>query len=216
RGQQGPRGGAPQVYTLEQVWTPQECDEVLAAVRAAAAANAASAAATGTQALSDGWTTERHAAYATTDLPCSAVPAISAWVRSSVRSRVFPKLAQRHGWLPALGDNRSCPEHAGSRLAFRDLFFVRYTAGGQSGLALHRDGSVISFNILLNEPTDFEGGGTFIEADDRAYLIGKGDCFVHSGKLRHGGNPVTRGERLVLVGFIDVLEEGETLEADDM
>ena len=33
--------------------------------------------------------------------------------------------------------------------------------------------------------------------------IARGDCLVHSGKQRHGGVPVTRGERFLLVGFID-------------
>eukprot|EP00930_Biecheleria_cincta_P076345 TRINITY_DN63558_c0_g1_i1.p1 TRINITY_DN63558_c0_g1~~TRINITY_DN63558_c0_g1_i1.p1 ORF type:complete len:383 (+),score=86.81 TRINITY_DN63558_c0_g1_i1:153-1151(+) len=207
-----------QVYTLERVWSSEECSNVLDAVKAAAAANAASSAATGTQGLSDGWTTERHTAYATTDLPCSCVPAIDSWVRASLRSRVLPKLAERHGWLPADVDTAASSEHTASRLAYRDLFFVRYSAaaGGQNGLALHRDGSIISFNILLNDPSEFEGGGTFVEADNQAYLIGQGDCFVHSGKLRHGGNPVTRGQRFVLVAFIDVLDEGETLEEGDM
>ena len=90
------------------------------------------------------------------------------------------------------------------KLYFRDLFFVKYTAEGHSGLELHRDGSVVSFNILLNGLEDFDGGGTYVEADDEVYSIGQGDCFVHSGKLRHGGQPITRGERLLLVAFVDV------------
>ena len=49
-----------------------------------------------------------------------------------------------------------------------------------------------------------------MEADDFAYQIQQGDCFVHSGKLRHGGQPVTRGERYIVVGFVDVEEIGST------
>jgi hypothetical protein len=26
---------------------------------------------------------------------------------------------------------------------------------------------------------------------------------VHSGQVRHGGAPITRGERILLVGFVD-------------
>eukprot|EP00933_Yihiella_yeosuensis_P034169 TRINITY_DN27692_c0_g1_i1.p1 TRINITY_DN27692_c0_g1~~TRINITY_DN27692_c0_g1_i1.p1 ORF type:complete len:398 (+),score=92.47 TRINITY_DN27692_c0_g1_i1:100-1194(+) len=187
-----------QVYTLEKVWSLEECNRVLTAVGEAVAQRAESSS------LNEGWSTDRHAAYATTDLPCSKVPAVDTWVRASVRERIFPKLAARHGWLP----------DDGSRLVFRDLFFVRYSAapGAQAGLALHRDGSIISFNILLNDPKDFDSGGTYVEADDHVYQIGQGDCFVHSGKLRHGGQPVTRGERLVLVAFVDVLDEDEIAE----
>ena len=81
---------------------------------------------------------------------------------------------------------------------------MRYTALGQSGLEVHRDGSVVSFNLLLNRETDFEGGGTYVEADDKVYSIGQGDCFVHSGKLRHGGEPILKGERVILVAFVDL------------
>jgi len=210
-----------QVYTLQAVWSIEESQRILADVQEAAAARRSIATAAGLAAPAavaregietgdddGGWTTTRHAAYATTDLPCSSITSVDAWVRSNLRRTVLPELARRHGWL-ALG------EADGSRLAFRDLFFVRYSAAGQPGLALHRDGSVISFNILLNSPSEFDGGGTFIEADGCAYQIGQGDCFVHSGKLRHGGHPITRGERYVLVGFVDVLEEGEPLEVDD-
>eukprot|EP00501_MAST-03F_sp_TOSAG23-6_P001766 GSMAST32.ASY1.ANO1.1843.1 assembled CDS len=28
---------------------------------------------------------------------------------------------------------------------------------------IHRDGTILSFNILLNSDTEFEGGGTYIE-----------------------------------------------------
>jgi hypothetical protein len=72
--------------------------------------------------------------------------------------------------------------------------------------AIHRDGSIISFNIQLNPPEEFDGGGTFIEADEKTYNIGRGDCFVHSGKLRHAGTHITRGERLILVGCVDLID----------
>jgi hypothetical protein len=35
------------------------------------------------------------------------------------------------------------------------------------------------------------------------YPISQGDCLVHSGWMRHGGVPITRGERYLLVGFVD-------------
>lgn len=166
-------------YTLEKVWSHDECIFVLNALKDAVAAREL------------GWTTDRHTAYATTDFPCEEVPAVDAWVRESLFDRVFPKLAARHGWST-------------SEVYFRDLFFVKYADDGQAGLALHRDGSTVSFNVLLNKSTDFEGGGTYIEVDDRVYQIEQGDCFIHSGKLRHGGQPITKGERYILVAFLDI------------
>lgn len=203
-----------QSYTLESVWTADECNFVLAAVQEVASQMALSG---GSSASGGGWSTRRHRAYATTDLPLNAVPAIDGWVRNSLRSRVLSAIAVRHGWLPRRFDNEACPERADARLAFRDLFCVQYSAapGCQNSLDLHRDGSIISFNILLNSPSCFDGGGTFIEDDDMVYIINQGDCFVHSGKLRHAGAPITRGERYVLVAFVDVLDDDEAPEGGD-
>ena len=74
----------------------------------------------------------------------------------------------------------------------------------QAELEMHRDGSVVSFNILLNDASEFEGGGTIFEEEGRTVQIQQGDCLVHAGRLRHGGAAVTRGERYVIVGFVDV------------
>jgi len=89
-------------------------------------------------------------------------------------------------------------------------------------LEAHRDGSLLSFTILLNSPDDFEGGGTLIEGlrdvalDDNPAAqavvhsggalrpLRAGDAGFHCGKLLHGADVVTSGCRTVLVGFVDV------------
>ena len=70
--------------------------------------------------------------------------------------------------------------------------------GAQADLPLHQDGSLVSFNVLLNPPPEFDGGGT--------HHIQQGSCLIHSGQLLHAGCRITRGRRLVLVGFVDVAE----------
>ena len=87
---------------------------------------------------------------------------------------------------------------------------MKYEAkpGCQRGVEIHRDGSILSFNVLLNSSGDFTGGGTYIEEDDKVYEIGQGDIFCHSGMLRHGGFPITSGMRVILVGFLDVMGKG--------
>ncbi len=70
-------------------------------------------------------------------------------------------------------------------------------------MGIHRDGSIVSFNVLLNSENEFTGGGTYIEASNTVYTIDRGDCFVHSGKVRHGGETITSGVRYILVGFLD-------------
>ena len=70
-------------------------------------------------------------------------------------------------------------------------------------MGIHRDGSIVSFNVLLNSEHEFTGGGTYIEASNTVHTIDRGDCFVHSGKVRHGGETITSGVRYILVGFLD-------------
>ena len=125
-------------------------------------------------------------------------------------------------------------EEDGERLSIRDLFYVRYDAAAQDRLSAHRDGTLLAFSVLLSEPErDFEGGGTRFSSlggaceacggDSAASGGGRagscaqcggsgfaplpqrlGDLTVHCGKLLHEGAPVTRGERMVLVGFVEV------------
>jgi hypothetical protein len=89
-------------------------------------------------------------------------------------------------------------------------------------LAFHRDGSLLSFTVLLSPPNEFEGGGTIfdalLDADIADYASSilqspgviqppqAGYVTLHSGKLLHGGHLVTAGQRIVLVGFVDVHE----------
>ncbi|RLN60968.1 hypothetical protein BBJ28_00002672 [Nothophytophthora sp. Chile5] len=147
-------------------------------------------------AAEQGWCKQRHAAYPTTDLPCYRVAALDGWVRSSLAARLFPQIAKRY----------QLPKH--QRLLFRDLFYVKYEArdGERAELALHRDGSVLSFNVLLNAAEEFTGGGTFFEETKRTVHITEGDAAVHSGKVRHAGAPVLSGKRQILVGFLDVAD----------
>ena len=75
--------------------------------------------------------------------------------------------------------------------------------------------------MLLSQPEDFDGGGTIFDAltdvgneNDKQSSILKasgsiqppnaGYVTLHSGKLLHGGHLVTKGQRIVLVGFVDV------------
>lgn len=161
-------------YAVRGVLSPDECDRVLAAVVSTAAAN-------GT------WCTSRHFEFATTDMAARDVPIVDKWIRTTLRHRLFPVLQQRHG---AIG------------LDYRDLFFVKYAHLEQNDLPLHRDATALSFNVLLNSPHHFSGGGTFIEADDHTYCLEIGDALVHSGSLRHAAARVTSGHRFVLVAFV--------------
>jgi hypothetical protein len=179
-----------------------ECERVLEALRRAlrrgARAREASDAGGGDVADADdvlgtGWTAGRHADFSTADLPVSALSTrAQAWVRRAVRERVLGLFAARAGLDPA-------------DLFLKDLFLVLYDAtrpGAQTSLALHRDGCLFSFNVLINEAADFTGGGTVFPALG-AVRAARGDCVIHDAKVLHGGSEVTTGRRVVLVGFVD-------------
>ena len=83
----------------------------------------------------------------------------------------------------------------------KDLFVVKYDEQMQNSLELHNDGSFLSINILLSDPKDFEGGGTYFN-DGLTVFLEQGDLLVHSGKVKHAGLPVTKGIRYIMVAFV--------------
>jgi predicted 2-oxoglutarate/Fe(II)-dependent dioxygenase YbiX len=70
---------------------------------------------------------------------------------------------------------------------------------------MHTDGSSITVNILLSDPSNFVGGGTYFE-DDITVTLEQGDMIMHSGKTRHSGLKITEGKRYLLVFFIEIRE----------
>ena len=141
-----------------------------------------------------GWTTGRHYAVPTTDLPVHAHPALLRWFRGVVRDRLGGLLAAQFG-AAAVGDG-------GSRVRIFDAFVVKYCAsGGQCYLPVHRDQSTHSFTIALNELSAYRGGGTYFSALGRAVRPERGHVLSFNGDLLHGGDPITWGVRYIVVAF---------------
>jgi hypothetical protein len=87
---------------------------------------------------------------------------------------------------------------------------VQYNAtAGQRLLRPHRDGSVFSFNVALNDESEYKDGGTvFCQLDgkvsksrsDPSCASGvirspKGHLLAHSSALMHGGHAISSGCR---------------------
>ena len=180
-----------EVCLVHDVLTSAQCDAALEAIHARAATRG-------------GWQTDRHRFHPTTDMRCAEAlfdcPAVEQMVRAAVFSKVCEPLAGR--WAGA--------GYLAEHLVFRDLFFVHYSAadGAQRGLKLHEDGSLFSFNVLLNSPSEFDGGGTYFtlpggpKEHGHTVSIPRGAALVHSGRRKHGGRDITRGTRDLLVGFM--------------
>ena len=98
------------------------------------------------------------------------------------------------------------------RCAVEDLFVCKYEAGaGQAGLGVHRDDSEVSFVVLLNDPSEFEGGGTtFVRGETPPAFRSAGGCVLFCGLRVHAGRPITGGVRYILAGFVRVHDGGAT------
>ena len=72
--------------------------------------------------------------------------------------------------------------------------------GGSSGL--YR--SDVSFTLFLNPPQDYEGGELIIEGvqEEQSYKLEAGSAIVYPSTTLHRVNPVTKGRRLVIVGWV--------------
>jgi hypothetical protein len=89
------------------------------------------------------------------------------------------------------------------KISYTDIFIVKYEHNAQSYLEMHCDGSFISFQILLSEVNDFEGGGTYFD-DGLVMKPEQGDLVIHSSRIKHSGLPIKSGTRYLLVGFVNL------------
>jgi hypothetical protein len=137
-----------------------------------------------------GWTTRRHENYPTTDIPIEKIPAVFNFVLNSFND-IFNKIKKSYCFTENVVFN------------IKDLFIVKYNEETQNKLDLHQDGSFLSINILLSDPKDFEGGGTYFNDGLTAFLE-QGDLLVHSGRVEHSGLPITKGTRYILVAFVNI------------
>ena len=138
------------------------------------------------------WTTKRHKNYPTTDIPIKSIPGLDK-IKTKIVNNISALIKNKY-YL----DNQSTIE------AY-DLFVVKYDMNGQRGLDIHRDSSEFSFVLLLSNPDNFEGGGTYYEEDKLLINPDKqGSLSVHFGKVKHSGKNITKGTRYILIGFLKV------------
>ena len=192
----GEEGSALQSGALRHVIPGIAClstMQLMSAADCAAAIAAAEAAAAG-----GGWTTQRHYAVPTTDVPVHTVPPVLALFNKALKQRIAPFIAA------AFPDVVPSPE----MLRIHDAFLVKYDAthdGRQRFLPVHEDESEISLTVALNPRSDYVGGGTFFEsAHDAAQQVvcpHQGQVLAFRGSRRHGGEPITAGVRYIFAVF---------------
>lgn len=114
-------------------------------------------------------------------------------VNFEILPRLFTCMSQT---FACLGDDPRNLRLGGARV-------VKYE-GNHVELGMHRDGLLLTVNIALNDPSEFTGGGTVVQAlsQTQAVRLPKGHALIHPGDVLHCGMPITSGQRYVLVLFI--------------
>jgi PKHD-type hydroxylase len=96
--------------------------------------------------------------------------------------------------------------------ALSPLILSRYRQGQTYGL--HVDDAMmaglrtdLSFTLFLSEPDTYDGGALIIEDtfEARAIKPAAGDLFIYPSTTLHRVEPVERGERLAVVGWVQSL-----------
>lgn len=158
-------------------------------------------------AATNGWTTDRHVQAPTCDIPVfDLAPQAREWCRNAFHSVLFPLLSSTVS--PELDIE---PEN----LRIQDCFIVRYDGEkdkpGFNQLRPHEDESLLSLTIALNDMSEYEGGGLFIQATGDLLNGDAGTVLCFPGSLVHGGYPVSAGTRWILTVFIyvDANESGQ-------
>ena len=166
---------------------------------------------------------ERHSAYSTCDFAVEECDALTNYLTHEIgfHDRLWGHLSRLYG--VDVDD-----------MIYQDLFCAQYQARqndtpdalttSMDRLEPHRDGTLLSFSLTLSSPDAFQGGGTLFDALRDVQVneggtshgvlrsggvvrpLRAGDAVLHSGKILHGADVVTAGERTVLVGFVDVAE----------
>jgi PKHD-type hydroxylase len=95
---------------------------------------------------------------------------------------------------------------------FARMLLSRYRPGMEYGA--HVDDAVmdgvrtdLSFTLALSDPADYDGAGLVVSDsfEDRVIRLGAGDMVLYPSTTLHRVEPVTRGERLAVVGWVTSL-----------
>jgi predicted 2-oxoglutarate/Fe(II)-dependent dioxygenase YbiX len=88
-------------------------------------------------------------------------------------------------------------DHEGTQL-------VRYTPGGH--YIVHSDVGPLTrnrhYSVVCYLNDDFEGGGTRFPALDYGVTPERGKAILFPSGYRHGGDPVTSGEKYIIVSWV--------------
>jgi hypothetical protein len=142
-----------------------------------------------------GWTTSRHYAVPTTDVPIQELKDLHGWFYKIWNGTIRPLLRAQFKLTSTAASGKRTRD-----VFVHDAFVVRYDAEKQRSLPPHYDESTHSFIIALN--SEFKGGGTFIDSLGKSITPSPGGMLSFcGGELKHSGNPVVEGVRYIIAAF---------------
>ena len=139
----------------------------------------------------NGWSTRRHRAVPTTDLPIHKIPElIGAW-NELMANTICPLL------------RFVIPGVTVDDIQVHDAFIVKYDAThGQRFLPLHTDEGDWSLTLALNDENEYDGGGTVFEEQRLLIRPNIGELVAFRSSLLHAGAPISRGTRYIIAAFL--------------
>ena len=168
--------------TLNPIFTPAEC----AAVREEAAAS-----------IQQGASSTFTMTSTNRDVAVHDLPKTLRWLTDGALARVTSLAASC--FPSAIVD-------AESLWIYRGLVINYDAAAGLTHQPIHRDGALISCVVPLSPRTEYTGGGTYVEPLGTAFALEQGCALLHPSAIRHAGHRIERGERWVLVLFLNGVE----------
>mmetsp|Transcript_17925 Transcript_17925/g.37715 ORF Transcript_17925/g.37715 Transcript_17925/m.37715 type:complete len:979 (-) Transcript_17925:184-3120(-) len=178
--------------SLSPILSPKDCDHVIKTAEVhAAKCNEESG--------NSGWTTSRHYAVPTTDIPLHELSELHLWFYLLWKDKIRPLLRRQFNLTFPLNSSKNA-KTLQRDVFLHDVFVVRYDADRQRYLPPHYDESTHSFIIALN--SDFKGGGTFIHSLGQTLAPSAGGMMSFcGGELLHSGDPVIEGVRYIIAAF---------------
>lgn len=121
---------------------------------------------------------------------------------SAAREAIFAKVRR------ALNANEVFASVARPR-KFARLLVSRYGPGMEYGThvddpIMHGSRTDLSFTLFLSDPGSYEGGGLVMEdaLEERVFRLAPGDLILYPTSALHRVEPVARGTRLAVVGWV--------------